>query len=258
VAFPYETGDGPARVGVAGPGPHPQHVAGLPAHAHHRRQAGLALVAERGSFLTQPVGGHIGGVGIDGDQPRLGTAAHGPGPGQHRPVHRRGPHGSAQIGTRAEPPQCPLRRQHVPAPQPLIGRPPKQGPVRHDIAAGQDHFHHRPIALSAAVAARADRPQQAPVGLINQPQPVQQRSPQRRPRDAGDQIIGLAHLDRRRFASGTVDDLSSVEQRDGRVPHQTGAFRAVISRASTLRMIPKRKAFVAHRTRVRVYSALSG
>ena len=136
------------------------------------------------------------------------------------------------------------------APEPLVGFTVEQRTIRDHIPARQNQLDDRPVALAARVATGADRAQLPTVGLGHHAQPVQQRPPQRRPRDARGQIIGPGDRDLGSLTLGTGDQVSGIEQHSSRVLHQTGAFLFGDLGSSTPRMIPKRKAFVAYRTPV--------
>jgi IPT/TIG domain len=61
------------------------------------------------------------------------------------------------------------------------------------VTPGKLHLDDRPIALTAAVTARPDRTQLTSVGLPDQPEPIQQLSPQHDPSRPGHRILTRHH-----------------------------------------------------------------
>jgi hypothetical protein len=92
------------------------------------------------------------------------------------------------------------------APEPLVGLTVEQRTIRDHLTARHDELDHRPVALAARVTTSADRAQLAAVRLRHHAETVQQRPPQRRPRDGRGQIIGPGDLDPASLPLGTGDE----------------------------------------------------
>jgi hypothetical protein len=226
-------------MGVAGPGPHRQHVTGLAADPQQRRHTRLTPVSERRALLGRPVGGHQRGVGVDGDPLTGRGCAHGPRPSQDRAVHRRRLLGPAQVGAGQEPEQRRVRRERVLTPQRFSGTL-QQRPVRQELAARQQHLDQGAVALTAAVTARPDRAEVPGIGRVHHVEPVQQRPPQRRTGHAGHVLVGHRHLHPGGLPARTDDQFPGIEQRHGRGSvHLSGAPLAGRIRVSQLESSPE-------------------
>lgn len=92
----------------------------------------------------------------------------------------------------------------------------EQRDVGDEVPAGQLELDDRPVALAAAVAARADRAQVLSIGDLDQPQVVEQLPEEGDARHPGHVVLGRLHHHRRHpLPRPRRDRVLDLEQRRG-------------------------------------------
>jgi hypothetical protein len=155
------------------------------------------LVGERGALLQLAIGVDVGGIGVDDQDPRRRGRPHRPRTAEHVAVYCDRPLHPSKVRPGQEAEQGGVARQCVAAPQ-APGRPVfQQRDVGDEVPAGKLQLDDRAVALTAAVATRADRAQTPAICDLHEAQMIEQFAEEGDACHPGHVVLGGLHHHRR-------------------------------------------------------------